>query len=149
VSDIIQKAAALLRNAAERLRRPGAWTKRNLASDSKGRRVHPCDESAQRWCVLGALAADRGVPLSDDQNNTYEAIKTDPVLAAATKAIQKIVAPESYMQPYHEVYGWNDIHARDGDVPKVLDRAAAYLEQDVSESLELKQENSWEAPPPL
>lgn len=50
--------AAVLRRAAERVERPGAWIKGAFAADAGGALVAASDPEAVCWCTAGAIGAE-------------------------------------------------------------------------------------------
>jgi hypothetical protein len=52
--------AGVLERAADRLSKPGAWTKGHLALDAQGKPVNPTYPEAVRWCLAGGLQSVAG-----------------------------------------------------------------------------------------
>ncbi len=108
----MSRGARLPQHARELVER--GWTQRADARCVDGTIVHPCDERAASWSLLGALvAALEHVAASDGEHAAVGQ------LARTCRRLADIVDTDSLVQ-------WNDAPERSrADVLAVLDRALA------------------------
>lgn len=100
--------ATILRRAAERIERPGAWCQGASALGPLGIRVHPRSSFARKWDAIGSVERETG----GDVHAFYEACRR--VFDAAGRVPQ----------------GWNDRPGRTAaEVAALLRRAADEAER--------------------
>lgn len=66
MADLDKQALALLDAVRDVLSNPDRWCKEAAGKDADGDCVDPRDDTALRWCVLGALRKVHRAPLCDD-----------------------------------------------------------------------------------
>lgn len=68
------KPSEVLRKAAARLSKPGAWTQGTCARDSEGTAVSESSVSAVCWCLAGALIVEHGLGVKGEDDYLDRAI---------------------------------------------------------------------------
>ena len=111
--NIRKRIAAEIKAIDDLLDSPEKWTQRMAARDAHGERIHPLDEKASCFCLLGALIRVRGVrAYVSPVDETLSVIKT-----AATKVMHPTIR-------FDTVMGFNDAPSCTfADVKQVLAEA--------------------------